>query len=41
MSNEEIYKQWTEFINDEKYKKYFKSEKTQIDKDDIIEQKRK
>ena len=23
MSNTEIYKLWTEFINDEKYKKYF------------------
>jgi hypothetical protein len=23
MSNEEIYKQWTDFINDPKYKKYF------------------
>lgn len=27
MQNEEIYKLWTEFINDEKYKEYFNTDK--------------
>ena len=41
MTNEEIYQLWTNFINDEKYKKYFKSNESLNNEDVIIEQTKK
>jgi hypothetical protein len=41
MTNEEIYNKWNEFINDEKYKIYFQSNKNLNNEDVIIEHTKK
>ena len=41
MSNEELYNIWTNFINDDRYKKYFKSNESLNNEDVIIEQTKK
>ena len=37
MSNKDIYSIWTNFVNDDRYKKYFKSNQSLNNEDVIIE----